>query len=178
MILGVELLLFIFAAGILWTYLYMLIGEFKGAPWVPTSAKTQDEIWSRVKFEKGRLLMDIGSGDGRMVITAAQRFGLRGVGIELQPLLVWWSNRLVDYKKLTGVKFVKSDFWKSDLSEADYLYFYLGPKTVERLARKLEKEHKKEQIVIDKAFEIRSWKDKIIDSWETKNGSVWVYKLV
>jgi SAM-dependent methyltransferase len=177
MIIAAEILMLLFAMGILWIYVYMLIGEFKGAPFVPTSSKNETEIWDRVKLVRGKLLIDVGSGDGRMLVEAVKRYGVRGVGIEIQPILVGISKLITIINGIKVINFICKDFWKEDLSRADYLYFYLGPKTVEELAKKLEREQKKEQIVISKAFEIKSWKDKVIDRWDSKNGRVWVYKL-
>lgn len=166
----IDLIFLAFAIGIAWIYIYMLIGEFKGAPWVPTSKNNEIEIWDRVKLGKGKLLIDVGSGDGRMLREAEKRYGVKGLGIEIQPILGWWS-------RLKGTKTIIGDFWKADLSNADYIYLYLNPWAADKLASKLEVEQKKEQTIISKVFEVKRWKNKIIDKWESKEGRVWVYRI-
>ena len=140
------------AVGILVWVGYNLIGEIGGAAFVPTGQKEIDRVLAKLNLKPGKKFYDLGSGDGRVVRTAVEKFGVKGVGVELNPWLVWWSNLKNCHPNL---QFVRKDFWKMDLSDADYIYFYQSPRAAKRLGKKMNKEGKSGLIIISKAFEIR-----------------------
>ena len=72
------------------------------------------------------VVYDLGSGDGRIVITAAQRFGARGVGIELDPKLVGISEQVAKEGGVADrVRFIEGDLFKSDISGATVVTLFL-----------------------------------------------------
>ena len=89
------------------------------------------------------VVYDLGSGDGRIPITAAQRYGARGVGIEIDSTLVRESNsRLAQSGVADRVRFVNQDLFETDLSEATVVTVFLLPRVLDRLLPKLRKELK------------------------------------
>jgi predicted RNA methylase len=74
------------------------------------------------------VLYDLGSGDGRIPITAAQKFGTRGVGIDLNPERIKEANENAQKANVTDkVRFIEGDIFKQDFSEATVLTLYLLP---------------------------------------------------
>jgi hypothetical protein len=95
-------------------------------PYVPTPQSTVDRMLELARVGPDDYVVDLGSGDGRIVITAAAKFGARGLGIEIEPDLVNLSNY---YARRAGVadrvKFVTDDLFVADLRPATVLTLYL-----------------------------------------------------
>src|SRR5262245_35557166 len=99
--------------------------EGKDVVWVPTPQITVDKMLDLAKVGPKDFVMDLGSGDGRLVITAAKR-GARGLGIEYNPDLVELSRRNAKQEGVAGrAKFVKMDLFKADLSQASVITLFL-----------------------------------------------------
>ena len=103
-------------------------------PFVPTPQVVVDEMLRVSGVRAGDLVYDLGSGDGRIVITAARKFGARGIGVELNEDLVAESEENARVANVSDrVKFVRQDFFKTDFSEASVITLYLLPRVMKRL---------------------------------------------
>jgi precorrin-6B methylase 2 len=101
--------------------------EGKDVVWVPTPQALVDKMLDMAKVTPQDFLMDLGSGDGRTVITAAKR-GTRAMGIEYNPDMVELSNRNAAAAGVTDkVKFMKADLFETDLSQATVITMFLLP---------------------------------------------------
>ncbi|MBM4440347.1 MAG: class I SAM-dependent methyltransferase [Candidatus Rokubacteria bacterium] len=97
-------------------------------PYVPTDEKLVDAMLNVAKVTKNDILYDLGSGDGRIVITAAKKFGTRGVGIDLDPVRIAEANENAKKAGVTHlVKFIQGDIFEQDFSEATVVTMYLLP---------------------------------------------------
>jgi predicted RNA methylase len=173
-ILGVML---VFSAFLMVYMVYVLIGDLLGAPFVPLEKAEVEDILKKIKPEKGKIFVDLGSGDGRVVMAAAQKFGVKAVGVEIHPLLVWWAKLLAHKKGVSNAVFYRTSFWGFDISNADYIFCYLFPGTMEKVAKKLDREAKKGCTVIAVDFRIKMWTDKLTEKFETKKYTVYVYRV-
>jgi cyclopropane fatty-acyl-phospholipid synthase-like methyltransferase len=89
----------------------------------------------------GDTVYDLGCGDGRVIITAARRYGARAVGIEIDPLRYLWCQALITVLGLRGrIKIVFGDFFTQDLGQADVVTCYLLQSTNKRLEKKFKQE--------------------------------------
>jgi Methylase of polypeptide chain release factors len=103
-------------------------------PYVPTHEMVVDEMLKMAEVKSGDVLYDLGSGDGRIPITAAKRFGTRGVGIDLNPVRIKEANENAEKAGVTDkVRFIQGDIFKEDFSEATVLTLYLLPDVNMRL---------------------------------------------
>ncbi len=109
----------------------------KDVVWVPTPQALVDKMLDMAKLSRKDFLMDLGSGDGRTVITAAKR-GARAVGIEYNPDMVALSQKNA---KAAGVaskaKFMKADLFETDLSKATVITMFLLPEINMKLRPKI-----------------------------------------
>jgi hypothetical protein len=97
----------------------------KDVVWVPTPQALVDKMLDMAQVTSKDYLIDLGSGDGRTVITAAKR-GARALGIEYNPDLVELSTRAAAKEGVSGTaKFIKADIFQSDFSEANVLTMFL-----------------------------------------------------
>jgi predicted RNA methylase len=112
------------------------------------------------------MVFDLGSGDGRVVIMAAQDFGARAIGIELRDDLVTKAHERIFELGLDGkVKIVKSDLFDADLSQADVVTLYLTTSANEKVKPKLESELKRGARVVSHDYEVLGWKPSRVDKF-------------
>jgi SAM-dependent methyltransferase len=108
--------------------------QFFDAPFVPTPQVIVDEMLRLANVGTDDIVYDLGSGDGRIPITAARKFGARGVGIELADHLIFQSEASAQQAKVADrVQFLQQDLFKADYSKATVITFYLLPGMMKRL---------------------------------------------
>jgi hypothetical protein len=104
------------------------------------------------------VVYDLGSGDGRIVITAARHFGARGVGIELDSQLVNLSNRRAREAGVgRRVRFLQRDLFTSDLSAASVVTMYLGPALHQRLRPVLHRQLRPGARIVAHGWDMGEW---------------------
>ncbi len=109
----------------------------KDVVWVPTPQALVDKMLDMAKVTKDDVVMDLGSGDGRTVITAAKR-GARAFGIEFNPDMVDLSNRNAKAAGVTDrATFIKADLFETDLSKASVITMFLLPSINMKLRPKI-----------------------------------------
>ena len=125
------------------------------APWWRTSKKTARKMCNLAKVKKNDLIIDLGSGDGTALITAAKEFGAKGIGIEIDPFRYFVSKLLLKINLGSNeVKFIRGNLFDQNLSKADVVFVYLVPKTLEKLLPKFKKELKKGTRIISYRYKI------------------------
>src|SRR6266852_4319109 len=131
---------------------------YSDVPYVPTPASVVDAMLDLAGINAGDVLVDLGSGDGRIVVTAAKRFGIKAIGVEIEPNLVRKSEQLALQEGVDGkAKFVRADLFEYDLRAASVVTMYLTPGVNLRLRSKLLTELKPGTRVISHRFDLGSW---------------------
>jgi SAM-dependent methyltransferase len=121
--------------------------------YIPTPQTVVDAMLELASVTKTDVVYDLGSGDGRIVITAAKRFGARGVGIELDPVLVTQANENAAKAGVADrVRFVEGNLFTADIGEATVVTLYLLQSINERLRPKLVRELKPGTRVVSHVF--------------------------
>jgi predicted RNA methylase len=124
----------------------------------PTPPSVVDQMLEFAHVGPGDTVYDLGSGDGRIVIEAAKRYGARGVGVELQPTLVRTSRQAAtDAGVADKVTFVEGDFFTVDLSRATVVMLYLWPSVNDRLEPKLRSELPPGARIVSYTFGMSRW---------------------
>jgi protein-L-isoaspartate O-methyltransferase len=135
------------------------------APFITTPDDVVHRMLQLAETSADDVVMDLGSGDGRIVIAAAQKFGARGVGIELDGALVQKSR---DNARRAGVadrvSFVQGDVLASDISGASVVTVYLLPGLINRLQPRFLEHLRPGTRIVSHAFAMTGWKP---DRWET-----------
>ena len=121
--------------------------------YVPTPDAVVREMLDMAGVTGADVVYDLGSGDGRIVIDAARIYGARGVGIELDPDLNKTATKNARKAGVADkVKFVRADFFKTDLSEASVVTLFLSPNINARLEGKLKRELKPGARIVSHRF--------------------------
>lgn len=127
-------------------------------PYVPSPQSVVADMLKVAGVGPDDFVIDLGSGDGRIVLTAAKVFGARGFGVEIKDELVRLSNESAKREGLADrVKFVKQDLFKTDISQATVLTMYLLPDTVNMLKEKLLAELRPGTRIISHDYPLSGW---------------------
>jgi SAM-dependent methyltransferase len=130
-----------------------------GGPFVPTPWVILDEMLKLADIRPDDTVYDLGSGDGRLVIAAAERHGARGVGIERHPDLVVYSRALAERRGVADrVKFVEGDVLEADVRGATVVMMYLLPRLVVQLVPKLRAELPVGARIVSHDYSLEPWK--------------------
>src|SRR5688572_28857989 len=125
---------------------------------VPTPMDVVDAMLAVAKVTKNDRLFDLGSGDGRIVITAAKRLGTRGIGIDIDPQRITESRRNADTAGVTSlVEFRQADLFQTDLRSATVITLYLLPRLNVQLRPKLFEELRPGSRIVSHAFDMGDW---------------------
>ena len=125
----------------------------------PTAPAVVDAMLSLARVNANDVVYDLGSGDGRIAILAAQKFGARAVGVELDPRLVKISRQAALEKGVADkVTFIEGDLFAQDLSSATVVTLYLWPSVNKRLEMKLRRELRPGARIVSNAFGIGNWR--------------------
>jgi SAM-dependent methyltransferase len=128
-------------------------------PYVPTHEKVVAEMLKVANVGKNDVLYDLGCGDGRIPITAAKRFGTRGVGVDIDPARVTEARENAVKAGVTDkVKFLQQDLFETDIKEATVVTLYLLPEVNLRLRPKLLADLKPGTRVVSHNYDMGDWK--------------------
>ena len=126
---------------------------------VPTPQDVVDAMLNVAQVRKGDVLYDLGSGDGRIPITAAQKYDIaRGVGIDINPERVKEANENRVKAGVKQVTFINADLFEANLSDATVITLYLLPALNLKLLPKLLTEVKPGTRIVSHAFDMGTWK--------------------
>src|SRR5438034_464540 len=126
---------------------------------VPTPQPVADQMLTLARVTADDAVYDLGSGDGRIVILAAQKYGARAVGVELDPALVSISRQVArEGEVATSVRFIEGDLFNVDVSEATVVTLYLSPAVNRRLEPKLKRELRPGARIVSRQFDMGGWR--------------------
>jgi SAM-dependent methyltransferase len=141
------------------------------APYVPTPQEVVDRILQLAEVREGDVVYDLGSGDGRIVITAARRYGVKAVGFEIDASLVKASRDNVKEAGLEHlVEIREEDIRTVDLSPASVLTLYLYPTANLRMRDAITRQLKPGSRVVSHQFTMGTWKPDRIDQITDSTG--------
>ena len=128
-------------------------------PFVPTPVEVVDKMLEMAKVQKSDVVYDLGSGDGRVVIRAAKRYGARGIGIEMDQTLLDKARKSAEAEGVSHmVEFRAEDALKTDLSPATVVTLYMLPWFNKAMKPNFEKFLKPGSRIVAHDFGIEGWK--------------------
>jgi len=127
-------------------------------PFVPTPPEVIDRMLEMARVQRGDVIYDLGSGDGRIIIRAAQKYGVRGVGIEIDPALVLKAQEEARRQEVDHlVEFRAEDALAVDVSPATVVTLYMLPEFNARLRPKFDRQLRPGSRVVSHDFEVQGW---------------------
>jgi ribosomal protein L11 methylase PrmA len=127
-------------------------------PYVPTPEPVVNAMLKLAQVKRGDVLYDLGSGDGRIVIAAAKRYGVRGTGVDIDPQRVREANANARKAGVAKqVRFLNEDLFAIDFSDATVVTLYLLPRINLQLRPKLLAELKPGTRIVSHGFDMGDW---------------------
>ncbi len=153
----------------------------KLAPYYPTPEVIVEKMLQLGAVKKGEKVFDLGSGDGRIVIIAAEKFGANAVGVEFDKDLYQQSSDRIKRLGLTErAKIIHGDLLEQDYTSADVITVYLLPVSNEKVRPLLEKQLKKGARIVAHDFTIGGWTPEkevsIDDDGEGRSHTLYLYR--
>lgn len=137
-------------------------------PYVPTPYEVVDRMLEVGKVSKSDYLIDLGSGDGRIVVTAARKYGARGFGVDLNPTRIEEANENARKARVTDkVSFIEGDLFEADLSSATVITMYLLPRVNLDLRPRIL-DLKPGTRIVSHDFSMDDWKPDLHEQLEVK----------
>jgi precorrin-6B methylase 2 len=150
------------------------LAAWKGAPYVPTPKKAVEVALDLAQVKAGDTLVDIGAGDGRVLVMAAKR-GAKVIGYELSPFL-WLLAKITLLRNSVKGSVKLRDGFAANMSNVNVLFLFLMPQTLPNLMRELQKKLKPGTRIVTYTFPIKDWQveaEKSIDGV----GKVYLYRV-
>ena len=150
------------------------------APFVPSPHRVVEMMLDAAKVKPGETVYDLGCGDGRVLIIAAQKYGANAVGVEISEGLVKAAREQVKRNGLENrVQVIHGDALQADVSRADVVTLYLLTHSNELLRPMLETQLRPGARVVSHDFEIRGWKPKRVETCNVYNRAhkIYVYEM-
>ena len=148
--------------------------EGKDVIWVPTPQSLVERMLQMAGTKPTDYVVDLGSGDGRTVITAVKKFGARALGVEYNPDMVALAKRAAEKEGVADkAQFVQGDIFQTDFSKATVLTLYLLPSLNLKL-RPTILDMKPGTRVVSHAFTMDDWEADQVDSSEGRTAYMWI----
>ena len=148
--------------------------EGKDVIWLPTPQSLIEKMLEMAQVRRQDFVIDLGSGDGRTVITAAKKYGVRAMGIEYNPDLVEYSTRAARQAGVGDkVRFIKADLFETDFSEATVVTMYLLTTLNLKLRPKLL-DLKPGTRIVSHAFDMGDWKPDRTETADGRTAYLWI----
>ena len=148
--------------------------EGKDVIWVPTPQSLVERMLQMAETKPTDFVVDLGSGDGRTVITAAKKFGARALGVEFNPDMVELAKRNAETEGVAGrAQFIRGDIFQTDFRQATVLTLYLLPSLNLKL-RPTILNMKPGTRVVSHAFTMDDWQPDQVDSSEGRTAYMWI----
>ncbi len=142
------------------------------APYVPTPYDVVNRMLELAEVTRDDVVYDLGCGDGRIVITAAERFGARGVGIDYDPERIAEANANAARRGVQDlVTFIQQDAMQADVSDATVVTLYLLSSSNRRLRPILTRQLTPGARIVSHAFRMGDWRPDVTHEFEDERGT-------
>ncbi len=147
----------------------------KDVPYVPTPQPVVDRMLEMAEVKKDDIVYDLGCGDGRMVVTAAKKYGARGIGVDIDPQRIKESNENAKSAGVTDkVKFEIKDLFTMEFKDATVLAMYLLPDVNLKLRPKILDGMKPGSRIVSHSFDMDDWKPDGEDEVDSSTIYFWI----
>jgi ribosomal protein L11 methylase PrmA len=147
----------------------------KDVPYVPTTPQLVERMLKLAAVTKSDTVYDLGCGDGRIVVMAAQKFGAHAVGVDIDPERIKEANENAKKAGVTDrVKFIQANLFDADVKPATVVTLYLLPGVNLKLRPKLLKDLKPGTRVVSHSFDMGGWKPDKEENVEGSQLYLWV----
>jgi SAM-dependent methyltransferase len=175
-----KILLFVLCASPALVYAQLQEPPFnpkKVVPYVPTSPETVSAMLKLAGVEKNDLVIDLGCGDGRIVIAAAKEYGAHAIGVDIDPDRIKEAKENAQKEDVANlVEFRQGDLFDADIRKATVVTLYLLPSVNMKLRPKLWRDLKPGTRVVSHSFDMEDWKPEKVEEVGGSEIFLWIIK--
>ncbi len=175
-LLSIAFLLFVIFCGF-----SLIFSVLSFAPWVPSRSRDLKRIFKLADLKPGQIFYDLGCGNGRIIIYAANNFKVKAIGLEISLIfyLICKVRQALNKQARQGdIEFKFKNLYKENLASADVVYFFGMPHVLnEKFCSKLKQELKPGTKIISYSFKLHNWEPKAIDKPSDKDLPVYLYVI-
>ena len=169
-----ALILFLFLAMFCIVIVWIFWSSIIGAGFQPTDRERVRKMLEIAEVNSNDVVYDLGSGDGRIVINAAKRYNAQAIGMEADPLRVFWSRITIMLSGLSNrAKIVWGNFFNQDISNATVVTLFLSDTANQKLKSKFQRELKPGTRIVSYVWIFKGWKP----VREDKSNEIYLYVM-
>ena len=143
--------------------------------YVPTPHDVVDKMLEVAKVTKDDIVVDLGSGDGRIPIAAAKQFGCRARGVDINPVRIEEANANLKGSGVENlVTFIEGDVFEVPISDATVVTLYLFPHVMLKLSTRLKAELKPGTRIVSHEFMMGEWEPKLTERVRNSRVHLWI----
>jgi SAM-dependent methyltransferase len=157
--------------------LSLIYSSSMGSPYVPSKQKEVDFILKEAGLKKGKIFLELGCGDGRMVRTAVVKYGVYGIGIDINPVIIFYAKIIAKTQKINNLELRVENIFNAKLDNADYIYLFLMPDLLKKIMPLMKKQMKKNTLVISHGFKLIGWEKYLIKTISHSPFPTYFYKI-
>lgn len=174
----VEIILVLLGIIIFLIFATAALAGLKAAPYVPTFQRDVRRMLKLAKVQPDELVVDLGAGDGRFLLTAASEFHARGLGYEFSFLPYVIAQLRITARRLKSrVHIVPKDFFAQNLAAADVVTCFLTPAAMKKLEPKFKRELRPGTRIVSYAFKLPTWEPVSVDKPTPTSTPVFLYRV-
>lgn len=175
LVVAIAVMIFTIGAAVLVIYGAVFWSIFRDAPFVPSPTSVADAMMDLAQVKSGELVVELGSGHGVVLFSAAKR-SARSVGYELSPFLCFFTRlqKAIFYRHV-DLQVIRQDLFDADIKNAQVVTCYLFPKAMGQLRHKFEAELSPGTRVVSAQFSIPGWAP--IEVREVAHRPVYLYQI-
>jgi len=171
--LSLIFLLFIFISGF-----SLIFSVLSFAPWVPSRARDLKRIFKLADLRPGQIFYELGCGNGRVSVYAAENFNVKVIGLEISLGLYLVCKLRQLFNRGGKLEFKFKNLYKENLASADVVYFFGMPNVLnEKFCLKLKQELRPGAKIISYSFKLHDWQPKVIDKPSEKDLPIYLYEI-
>jgi len=148
-----------------------------GSPYVPSKQKEVELILKEAELKKGKIFMELGCGDARVVRAAVVKYGVYGIGIDINPVIIFYAKILAKIQKIKKIVLRVENIFDSKLTNADYIYLFLMPDLLIKLTPLIKPQLKKNSMIISHGFKLIGWEKYLIKTISHSPFPTYFYKI-
>lgn len=157
--------------------IFLIKSQSNGSPYVPTRAKLVHDILKAAGLKKGMKMLEVGCGDGRLLIEAVKTYGVSGYGVDVNDLVLQkakWNARGLSRAQLI---FENKNIRDIDIGAYDVVYVFLLPQHTKRYIETWETQASPHTLFIMHAFTVKRWEKSLVKTLPGKPYDTYYYRL-